>query len=168
MGSEAIVINEMNAFSPLPGDFEWVEIINTSDKAFNLNGYSISDKEAPSNADEVLRFPADAVIPGGAYFLILLDQAPEMPPQKHTDCVPGTPPGTVCYYAKWKVSATSGDRVFYLAPNGDVISVEEYPDPVVAMVFPKEGETWARLPDKTGVFGVGVPTPGAPNMPVMP
>ncbi len=165
-GSEKIVFNEINAFSPLPTDFEWVEIVNTGDTPFNLGGYAFADSDAaapgtPRIAD-ALRFPADAVIPAKAYWIILGAQTPDMPPIAHPDCLASSPAGTVCYYTAWKISASLGERLYFLAPNDDVITTVDYPNSMV-IPSPVAGQTWSRLPDLTGNFGIGKPTPGAPN-----
>jgi hypothetical protein len=163
-----IMINEINARSPNIGDLEWVEIANTGSTAFNLNGYGVADTDslAPGspNIAGALHFPVDAVIPAGGYFIVLCDQAAEMPPVKHVDCVPGTPAGTVCYYVTWKVSAGNGERVFFLDPNNGIAGAADYPDPLVVVPSPVDGQTWARIPDMTGDFAIGTPTPGGPNM----
>ncbi|MCK6591495.1 MAG: lamin tail domain-containing protein [Polyangiaceae bacterium] len=169
-GSEKIVINEMNARSPLLTDLEWLEIVNSGDTAFSLNGYAITDTNpmvgGTPNLKGALRFPAEAVIPANGYFIILCDQAMEAKPVAHPDCLMGAPPGTVCYHVTWKISASTGERVYFLAPNDSTISTADYPDPL--QVSPVDGETWARLPNITGEFGVGTPTPGSANMPAAP
>lgn len=169
LGAEAVVFNEINALSPNVGDVEWFEIVNTGDTAFNLNGYGLTDADSvnPMNPDlsEVTRFPVDAVIPAGGYFLILLDQdQASNPPMKHVDCVMGAPAGTVCYDAQWKISASNGERIFFVAPNNDVIATADYPDPTVVIPSPVAPQTWARIPDRTGDFAIGAATPGAANM----
>jgi hypothetical protein len=167
MGEAAIIINEINALPPANTD-AWIEIVNAASAPFDLNGYKLADADAamPMSPDvaEAMIFPADAVIPGGGYILIRLEQdnAPN-PPVKTVDCIPAAPPGTVCYDAGWKVSF-AGERIFFLDPQNTVVSMAEYPDPAVVIPTPVEGETWARVPDKTGNFVVGTPTPGAANM----
>ena len=116
------------------------------------------------NVTGALRFPADAVIPANGYFIILCDQIMEAEPTPHPDCLAGAPPGTICYHVTWKISASTGERVYFLAPNNEIISTAEYPAPGVAVV-PVDNQTWARLPNLTGDFGIGQPTPGGPNMP---
>lgn len=169
-GSEKIVINEINARSPLLTDLEWLEIVNSGDTAFSLNGYAITDTSSMvagvPNTDGALRFPPEAVIPANGYFIILCDQPMEPKPVAHPDCILGAPAGTVCYHVTWKISASTGERVYFLAPNDSVISTADYPIPGV--VAPVDGETWARLPNITGEFGIGAPTPGAANMAPVP
>jgi hypothetical protein len=169
MGAENIVINEILAL-PIEGTDAWLEIVNGGDTTVNLGGFGLTDADiaAPENPDlgEVMRFPADATIPAGGYIVILLDQdsAPN-PPVMHVDCVPGAPAGTVCYDAAWKVSSMTGERVFLVDAGNAVLATADYPDPQLIKPAPMPGETWARVPDTTGGFGVGAATPGAPNMP---
>jgi hypothetical protein len=166
MGEAAIIINEMNARPPINTD-AWLEIVNAGNAEFDLNGYKLADTDpaTPMSPDtaEAMIFPADAIIPAGGYILIRLDQdnAPN-PPVKGVDCIPAAPPGTVCYDAGWKISFT-GEQIFFLDATNTVVSMAEYPDPAVVIPTPVEGETWARVPDKTGKFVVGTPTPGAAN-----
>ncbi|HLM75115.1 MAG TPA: lamin tail domain-containing protein, partial [Polyangiaceae bacterium] len=164
-GSEKIILNEMNARSPLITDLEWIEVVNSGDTAFSLNGYAMADTSGTSvpNTASALRFPAEAVIPANGYFIILCDQPMEAKPVAHPDCLPDAPAGTVCYHVTWKLSASTGERVYFLAPNNSVIATADYPD-MLAQVAPVDGETWARLPSVTGEFGIGQPTPGAANM----
>lgn len=166
-GSEKIIFNEINAFSPLPTDFEWVEIVNTGDTPFNLGAYAFADSDSAApgmpKLTDALRFPAEAVIPAKAYWIILGAQTAEPTPIAHPDCLATAPAGTVCYYAPWKISASLGERLFFLAPNNDVITTADYPNSTIVIPAPVAGQTWARLPDTTGEFGIGKPTPGAPN-----
>jgi hypothetical protein len=166
-GSEKIVINEMNARSPLVTDLEWIELVNSGDTAFSLNGYAMADTTGTSipNTASALRFPAEAVIPANGYFIILCDQPMETKPVAHPDCLMDAPAGTVCYHVTWKISASTGERVYFLAPNNSIISMADYPDPAKIVPSPVDGETWARLPNITGEFGIAQPTPGAANMP---
>jgi hypothetical protein len=169
-GSENIIINEMNARSPLVTDLEWIEIVNAGDTPFTLADYAMADTSSTMpgtpNTSSALRFPPDAVIPANGYFIILCDQAMEAQPAPHPDCLlPDAPAGTVCYHVTWKISASTGERVYFLAPNNSIISTAEYPDPTVVVPSPVDNETWARLPNLTGDFGIGQPTPGSPNMP---
>jgi hypothetical protein len=150
------------------GDLEWVEIVNSGDTAFSLNGYAMADTSGSvagtPNVTGALRFPPEAVIPANGYFIILCDQPMEAKPVAHPDCIPGSPAGTVCFHVTWKISASTGERVYFLAPNDAIIATADYPD-MLAQVAPVDGETWARLPSVTGEFGIGPPTPGAANMP---
>jgi hypothetical protein len=166
-GSEKIILNEMNARSPLITDLEWIEVVNAGDTAFSLNGYALADTSGTSlpNTASALRFPAEAVIPANGYFIILCDQPMEAKPVAHPDCLPDAPAGTVCYHVTWKISASTGERVYFLAPNNSVIATADYPNPNMVVPSPVDGETWARLPNITGEFGIGAPTPGAANMP---
>ncbi|HZF50394.1 MAG TPA: lamin tail domain-containing protein [Polyangiaceae bacterium] len=168
-GSEKIIINELNARSPLVTDVEWLELVNASDTAFSLNGYALTDTSGsvPGTPDTMgaLRFPPEAVIPANGYFIILCDQPMEAKPVAHPDCLPNAPAGTVCYHVTWKISASSGERVYFLAPNDSIIATADYPNPAEVVPSPVDGETWARLPNITGEFGIAQPTPGGPNMP---
>lgn len=166
-GSEKIIFNEINAYSVLATDFEWVEIVNTGDTPFNLGGYAFADTDALApgfpKLDKALRFPAETTIPAKAYWIILGGQPAETTVTPHPDCLAMAPAGTVCYYTTWKISASQGERLYFLAPNDDTITTVDYPNSTVVIPSPVAGQTWSRLPDLTGNFGIGQPTPGAPN-----
>ena len=164
-GDDKIVINEMNAI----GTNEWVEIVNTYDKAVNLEGYAIADSVTMVGGPDVpnaLRFPAGASIEPGGYLLAVRNLAAEVPPVKHTgtQCLPNAPADAVCYYMTWEIGNLTGETIYFLAQDDKTLTSADYPaNAVDAMAGYK---SWARSPDKTGAFAATMTdTPGAANKP---
>lgn len=164
-GADKIVINEMNAL----GTSEWVEIVNTYDKPVSLVGYALADSDAMVGGPDLtnaVRFPDGATLAAGDYLIIVRNAAAETPPVKHSgsDCLSNAPASAACYYTKWEISGKSGEFIYFVDGNDQVVSNAEYPanavDPLMGFA------TWARLPDKTGAFAASkTATPGGPNMP---
>ena len=54
--------------------------------------------------------------------------------------------------------AKDEERLYLLESGGVVVATADYPANAVV-----DGRTWARLPDGTGAFAAGAPTPGRAN-----
>ncbi len=146
----AVLLNEISA------DKEWVELVNASDDAVDVSGYAVADREKDGGApklDEAAVFPEGSVLPARAYAVVKgggVDAG-------HT-CPDGGQ--SLCVIAEWGISNKSGETLFLVSPEKNVVSQVEYPPSAAA-----KGETWSRLPDgdPAAAFQIGVPTPGAPN-----
>lgn len=161
-GADQVVINEINAI----GTSEWVELVNPSATPADLCGYAMADSLKVGGPDltNAIRFPPGSTIPAGGYLIVLGDQTAEPTPTPHKDCLPNAPPGSVCFYANWKISAANGEFMYFLSANDEMVTSAEYP---MNAIDPLSGAgTWSRLPDKTGDFAASkTPTPGAENKP---
>ncbi|WP_433931624.1 lamin tail domain-containing protein [Sorangium cellulosum] len=148
-----VVINEISAKGS-----DWIELGNPGPGAADLSGFRLcdSDDNGLCNTADALRFPEGTALDEGAYLVVLGDQAAEDGPGPHTTCLTDGP--SSCFYATWKVSASRGETVFLISPNGQVLNELEYPIEAAA-----DGQAWGRLPDLTGEGALTAPTPGAAN-----
>jgi hypothetical protein len=148
-----VVVNEISARN---GD--WIELGNPGPGPADLSGLGLcdSDDNGVCNTVDALRFPDGTQLDPGAYLLILGDQAAEAGPGPHTTCLTDGP--SSCFYATWKVSASRGETVYLISPDGRVLTQLAYPVEAAA-----DGQTWGRLPDLTGEPTATAPTPGAEN-----
>lgn len=164
-GEDKIVINEMVAI----GTAEWVEIVNTYDKAVNLEGYAIADSVAMLGTPDIanaVRFPEGASIEPGGYLIVVRNVGAEVPPVKHTGaaCVANAPASAVCYYMTWEISNLTGETVYFLSQQDKVLANAQYPANAVDEMA--GFKSLARLPDTTGNFAASkTDTPAAANMP---
>lgn len=164
-GEDKIVINEMVAI----GTSEWVEIVNTYDKAVNLEGYAIADSVSMLGTPDVanaVRFPEGASIEPGGYLIVVRNAGAEVPPVKHTGaaCVANAAASAVCYYMTWEISNMTGETVYFLSQQDKVLANAQYPANAVDEMA--GFKSWARLPDTTGSFAASkTDTPAAANMP---
>ncbi|MBK8170053.1 MAG: lamin tail domain-containing protein [Sandaracinaceae bacterium] len=150
---EGLVINEVRA----QGD-DWIELYNASSGAISLAGLQITDSSAPGSPalDHTTTFPAGLTIESGAYFVVVADLGTETRDGLQVDCLSGALP--TCVEASYGISKTEGDELFVLGPDNAVLVSATYPPNAVI-----DGQSWARLPDGTGDFAAGNPTPGAAN-----
>ena len=143
----ALVVNEM-----LAKGAEFVEIYNTGSNAIDLTGVSISDTDSDGGCpktSEAITLPNGTSIGGGSYIVVYTGQAEA-----------GACDASGCYNATYKISNGSGETIFVLSPSGDITTSGTYP-PNAATA----GKSWSRLPNGTGDFANGTPSPGAANMP---
>lgn len=157
-GVGALAINELRA----SGD-DWIELMNTGTTTLDVSGLRIADLDEATSMPklaEALSLPAGTTIAPGSYLVIVAGiTAPRVGPQ--SDCLAATLP--TCFEAGYGLSGSRGDRVFVVAATTDVVLLEAaYPGPTDPVTVP-DGSTWSRLPNGTGVFAVGMPTPGAEN-----
>ncbi|MGK4006142.1 lamin tail domain-containing protein [Sorangium sp. So ce1036] len=150
-----VVVNEISAKGS-----DWIELGNPGPGSADLGGFGLCDSDEATgacNLGDALWFPVGTQLAAGEYLLVLGDQVAEDGPGPHTTCLPEGGPSR-CFYATWKVSASRGETVYLISPDGEVLTRLEYPIEAAA-----EGQTWARLPDMTGEPAATAPTPGAEN-----
>jgi hypothetical protein len=156
MGGGTVVINEISA----KGE-DWVELVNLSISPADISGYGLCDDvTAPTSmcdVDTIVRFPPGTVVPPGGYVLVIGNQDADAGAGPHSMCLTSGGPAT-CFYASWKVSASNGENVHFVDPSNQPVNEVLYPANAVP-----SGQTWGRLPDKTGSFAANKPTPGAAN-----
>ncbi|MCB9601494.1 MAG: lamin tail domain-containing protein [Sandaracinus sp.] len=147
-----LVINEVRA----SGD-DWIEVKNIGGASLDVGGWivtQVDDLGAPEPARSAA-FPDGFELAPGAYFLIVADQ-PAVLEGLQTECfVEGV---TQCLIAEFGISAGDGDGLVILDGSGAVVHSVTYPGGATGA-----DQTWSRLPDGTGDFVVGVPTPLAAN-----
>lgn len=150
--AEGLVINELSA----SGD-DWIELFNGGADTLDLGGLAIADADdaGKPKADDAVTIPAGTTLASGAYLFILADQDASLPDLQDV-CDPGPAP---CLHAGFGISG-GGDTLFVLDTDGGVLASVVYPADATV-----DGESWARLPNGTGEFGVASPTPGAVNAP---
>lgn len=151
--TSTVVINEINATGE-----EWVELKNTGDADVDLQQFAVTDQlvDGSPNFAEAVRFQAGTSLAPGEYLLIVGKVATPLPGPQSTCLMAGGP--ATCYQAAWGISSAKGDKVFFLDDADGIIEQEAYP----ANVAPA-GSSYSRLPDGTGNFAIGKPTPGAAN-----
>lgn len=149
-GASGLVLNELSA----SGD-DWIELFNGGTETLDLGGLAIADADdaGEPKVDDAVTIPAGTTLASGAYLFILADQDASLPDFQDA-CDPGPAP---CLHAGFGISG-GGDTLFVLDAEGAVIASVVYPADATA-----DGESWARLPNGTGDFGVAAPTPGAAN-----
>lgn len=149
-----VVINEISAKG---GD--WIELANAGATSVDIggNGLCDSDDTGACNLVEAIRFPAGTTLGPGEYLLIVGNKESDAGVGPFTDCLTTGGPAT-CFYAPWKVSASKGEKVHYITADNFPINEAEYPMDAVP-----SGQTWGRIPDRTGNFAANKPTPGAAN-----
>jgi len=152
-GQAKVVINEIFA----TGD-EWIELVNVGDAVLDLEGYGVADQldDGTPKLMDAVRFEAGTKLSPGEYLLIVTNvKSPSSGVQ--TDCLAkGGPP--TCYQAVFGISASNGDKIFFLSPKDDIL--EEAPYPINAVA---DGQSYGRLPNGIGMFAACAPTPGEAN-----
>ena len=133
----------VNEFAPKNGAYQdvfgnvspWIELYNTGDKDFDLEGYYISDSVNKRFKDQ---FPAGYAIADKSVLLLFADAQPlESSPQEP--------------HLSFKLSHKKGDGIWISDPDGYVV------DSVETSVQPSDdaGTSWtsfARFPDGNGKF----------------
>lgn len=154
MPAGKVVINEIGATGE-----EWVEITNVGDAAFDLQQFAVTDQLADGtpNTAEAARFQAGTSLLPGEY-LVVVGKVKTPLPGPQTDCLMTGGPAS-CYQAAWGISASNGDKIFFLSDTDAIVEAAAYP----ANAAPT-GSTYGRLPDGTGEFATTKPTPGEPNV----
>jgi hypothetical protein len=152
-GAGSVVVNEVRA----SGD-DWIELFNPGTAPVDLGGYGVADLDTDSGLPRVasaVRFPAGTTIAPGAYLFVLADVG-DAGAGPQTACLDGGP--TPCFHAPWGISASRGETVSLVDPQGRVVAQGVFPMNAVT-----SGRSWGRLPNGTGPFAANRPTPGAPN-----
>jgi Lamin Tail Domain len=168
-----IVINEIS-----PGD-EWVELVNSSSVAVDLEGYRVADRDKTSGdpkLSESVRFPKGTVLAPNAYLLVRgggaggdpLGNADAGKPDAGDAGDAGKaaakpcPPGgqSYCFNAAFGISNKAGETIYLLAPDQSLKGSVVYPPLAVAT-----GQSYSRIPSgvATAPFKANVETPGAVN-----
>lgn len=143
-----VVLNEVQTSGT-----DWIELHNPTDDEVSLTGLSLMDAADDGTPNTAVAFtfgPGRTLGPRG-FAVILANDVPGTDPV--TTCIEGV---ETCDTAGFKLSSSRGDTVFLRA--GDVTL-----DSFAAPAGDTEAMTRARLPDGTGAWGEGSPTPGAAN-----
>jgi hypothetical protein len=157
-----IVFNEVLAV----GATEWIEIVNPGQTPIDLSNYLIADSSKTTNEPrlaDAMKFPAGTTMDPGARIVILTSKKKDEPVGPHVKeaCLPDGP--ETCFFAAFGVSATSGEALHFLAPDGTVITTTAVPVTLSADAGGSTTESQCRLPDTTGDFTACALTPGQPN-----
>lgn len=160
-GASDIVFNELSA----TGSGEWIEIANGGANAFDLGGYAIADSEKTTitpKKDDAMIFPPGTTIASHARILILVGKE-DLPvgPYPKSDCLANGP--ETCFFATFGISASNGEALHLLAPDGSVVTTTAYPRNLG--IDPAANRTACRLPEFSGEFASCAATPGAANAP---
>lgn len=147
-----LVINELSA----SGD-DFVELFNGGMTPIDTAGLRVADDDngAPK-LDEAVDISGRTVMPN-EYVFILVGLDTMAMPGEQTDCGPGPSP---CFQGAFGISNGSGDTIYLVDGADAVLTSVAIPGNAVA-----DGQTYSRIPNGTGDFAAGTPTPGAENMP---
>lgn len=151
-----VAINEIHGWG---GD--WVELYNAGAAEVDLGGWRIADcdEQGRTRLTRALRFPRGSVIAPRSFVLVIGSGKKKKETAAQRACASAK--GVVrCYKASWGISQKGGDTVRLIAPDGRLLSEAAYPPGVVART-----RSWSRLPDGSGAFALGEPTPGRDNAP---
>ena len=149
-------VNEVN-----PVGDDWFELFGAGVEPLDLSGWRLADADADGQPrlEEALTVPNGVTLAPGAWLVVRAGLGADARAGVQTACVlPGV---ATCLEAAFGLGAKDGDAVFLLDPDGHPIEAAAFPAGAVA-----EGQTWARLPDGQGPFGLALPTPGAANAPL--
>lgn len=148
----ALVINEISA----AGD-DWIEVKNIGGTALDVGGWIVTqlDDMGMPEPERAAAFPAGFTIPPGGYFVIVTDQDAPLEGIQTECVVVGI---SECLISEFGISVGGGDTLVVLDASGTEVHRAVYPGGAVTT-----GQTWARIPDGTGDFVVGVPTALATN-----
>ncbi len=156
----AIVFNEVLAV----GSEEWIEIVNPGPDRLDLSNYWVADSSKQTNApkrDDAMQFPTGTILDPGGRIVILTSQDGTTGPHAKAECLPDGP--ETCLFASFGVSATAGEALHFLGPDGSVIATTTVPVTASADAGGSTAESQCRLPDITGEFTRCALTPGLPN-----
>ena len=144
---------------------EWIELANKGKVAVDLGDYYVADSDKTTQEPkkrDAMRFPAGTSVgPGGRLLILTSKKTGTVGPHPKADCLPDGP--DTCFFASFGLSATTGEPVHLLAPDGSVVTSTALPKKLSADAGGSTAETSCRLPDLTGDFAVCAPTPGQPN-----
>ena len=151
-----VAINEIHGWG---GD--WVELYNAGAEAVDLAGWRVTDcdEQGRSRMTRALAFPRGTTIPARSYLLVVSGRSRKAK-EGEVQRICAAKGATRCFRASWRISQKGGDTVRLIAPDGRLLSEAAYPPGVVART-----RSWSRLPNGSGEFGLGDPTPGRDNAP---
>lgn len=157
----AVVFNEVLAV----GAAEWIELVNAGATTLDIGEHFVagsSKQSAEPKLSSAMRFPAGTTLPPGGRVLILTSRDDEpVGPHPKAECLPDGP--DTCFYASFGVSATTGESIHFLGPDGRVIVTTSVPVSASLDAGGTTSESQCRLPDLTGDFARCALTPGLPN-----
>jgi hypothetical protein len=156
-----VVFNEMAAV----GSSEWIEIANKGSVPVTLDGYFIADSDKVTGEpkkNNAMQFPTGTVLqPQGRIVIVASKKKGSVGPHAKVECLPDGPES--CFYAKFGLSATTGETIHLLAPDTTVVTSTSIPQSLSADAGGSTVESQCRVPDFTGDFAPCAMTPGAPN-----
>ncbi|MDB4938447.1 MAG: hypothetical protein JWP87_5419 [Labilithrix sp.] len=156
-----IVVNEVAAV----GASEWIEIGNRGGAVIDVGGYSIAGSDKKTNApkrSQAMKFPEGTKMAAGDHIVILTSKKGALVgPHPKAECLPDGP--ETCFFATFGVSATAGEAIHLLAPDGSIVSSTSVPKSAGADAGGSTTESKCRLPDFTGELTSCALTPGQPN-----
>jgi hypothetical protein len=157
-----VVFNEVAAVGPS----EWIEIANKGDASIDLGDYYLADSDKATKEPkkrDAMRFPAGTTMaPRGRIVIVASKKNGTVGPHPKADCLPNGP--NTCFFASFGVSATTGEPLHLLAPDGSVVTSTALPRTLSADAGGSTLETQCRLPDLVGDFAPCAPTPGQANV----
>ncbi len=140
---------------PLDSENDWIEIYNPDDFPVSLSGWFLSDD--PSDVQK-WTFPADAVIPAQAYYVVMASGLSLSPSRD----------GTSFAHSNFKLSA-GGDHVILTRPDGSVVDQleSEYPPQTWRYTYGRQADgSWGYLSLGTpGGANIGPALEVAPALP---
>ena len=156
-----VVLNEVAAV----GATEWIELANKGQVEIDIGDHFVADSDKTTNQPkkgDAMRFPVGTKVAPGQRILIMTSKNDgTVGPHPKSECLADGP--DTCFYARFGVSATNGESIHILAPDGSIITSTATPKTLSADAGGSTTETQCRLPDLTGDFGKCTPTPGQPN-----
>jgi hypothetical protein len=149
-GTASVVVNEISGKG-----VDWAEIFNAGSASIDLSDFAIADLDVDAGGPKVssaVKIPSGTVLKASAYLIVA--GAPK------DDAGAGCPDGgqSFCLVAGWNLSNKSGDAIYLLDANKNVVSSGTYPANTVG-----DGQTWGRIPNGRGSFVLNAATPGAAN-----
>jgi hypothetical protein len=143
-----LVVNEV-----LPTGDEFVELYNAGTSAVALGGFTLAhaDEEGEPRSDDRTQLPDLSLAPG-AFFVVVGGDDDDGGGEGGCDLAPQP-----CIFGAVAVSASDGERVLLLGPDGEVVPFDVPADVV------EDGRSWGRFPDGAAALAPMRPTPGAAN-----
>jgi hypothetical protein len=130
-----------------------MEFMNVSTTTVDMSGFAIQNTDSDGGLVTAFTFPDGVSVPAGGYVLVYADD--KVDSGVSTMCMGA--PVTNCYYAPFGISNKRGETLKLLDKGMAVVDTVDTPADLAGTV------TWSRLPNGTGSFAQGAPTPGAEN-----
>ncbi|MGC9036561.1 MAG: lamin tail domain-containing protein [Verrucomicrobiia bacterium] len=138
--NEIMALNNGSVFSPNGDNPDYIELYNTSSSPVNLFGYTLTDN---TNSPNKFVFPQGAVIPPNGYVIVWLDSDTNNP---------------IDFHATFNLNASEGEEVALYRYGVRV----DY----VKFGFQIADKPICRIPNGTGIWKLGMPTPYTENVAV--